>query len=228
MENSSARFHESTFESATVFAAASGCARNLSAHTGALAPLRPRDSIAPSPSCRLCCRATSRPSKSQRRSLPRRRRLRLAADASAILLGGWKVFAWYILSPDMFRSEATDTRMGFRFSLNLRPNTLGWRFGHCLACAFVGPESEQNSSHPPACTAVTVERCIDCPVRGEARRSEAGRPRPGLSSSPASATTTIYASGTGRRTVLVHRRAQGALVVDHTTALADCPPLNLH
>jgi len=29
-----------------------------------------------------------------------------------------KVFAWYFLSPDMFRSEATDTQMGSRFSLN--------------------------------------------------------------------------------------------------------------
>src|ERR1700729_3467881 len=35
--NASARFHESAFESATVFAAASGRARNLSAHTGASA-----------------------------------------------------------------------------------------------------------------------------------------------------------------------------------------------
>ncbi|MFZ2077518.1 MAG: hypothetical protein WAV38_12885, partial [Xanthobacteraceae bacterium] len=40
------------------------------------------------------------------------RRLRLAADASAILLEGLKALAWYFLSPDMFRSEATDTRMG--------------------------------------------------------------------------------------------------------------------
>jgi hypothetical protein len=60
-----------------------------------------------------------------------------------------------------------------------------------------------------ACTAAKVERCIDCPVRGEARRSEAGSPKPGLSSWPASATTTIYASGTGTRTVLFHSRAQG-------------------
>src|SRR5258707_11031598 len=35
--NSSRRFHESTFESATFFASASGSARNLSAHTGAKA-----------------------------------------------------------------------------------------------------------------------------------------------------------------------------------------------
>ena len=33
--NSSRRLHESAFESATVFASASGSARNLSAHTGA-------------------------------------------------------------------------------------------------------------------------------------------------------------------------------------------------
>jgi hypothetical protein len=37
-------------------------------------------------------------------------RLRLAADASAILLEELKVLAWYILSPDMFRGEVTDTR----------------------------------------------------------------------------------------------------------------------
>src|ERR1700736_2899196 len=35
--NSSRRFHESTFESATALASASGNARNLSAHTGASA-----------------------------------------------------------------------------------------------------------------------------------------------------------------------------------------------
>jgi hypothetical protein len=40
------------------------------------------------------------------------RRLRLAADASAILLAALKVLAWYFLSPDMFRSETTDTRTG--------------------------------------------------------------------------------------------------------------------
>src|SRR5580704_15029881 len=37
--NSSRRFHESTFESATFFASASGSARNLSAHTGASAAI---------------------------------------------------------------------------------------------------------------------------------------------------------------------------------------------
>ena len=35
LENSSVRFHASTFERAMVFASASGRARNLSAHTGA-------------------------------------------------------------------------------------------------------------------------------------------------------------------------------------------------
>jgi hypothetical protein len=48
----------------------------------------------------------------------RRRRLRLATGASAILPEGLKVFAWNILSPDMFQSDAEDTRLGFRFSLN--------------------------------------------------------------------------------------------------------------
>src|SRR6266478_5769485 len=37
--NSSRRFHESTLESATCFASASGSARNLSAHTGASAAM---------------------------------------------------------------------------------------------------------------------------------------------------------------------------------------------
>jgi hypothetical protein len=46
--------------------------------------------------------------------LPQHRRLRLAADGSAILLAGLKVIAWYFLSLDMFRSEATDTRTGSR------------------------------------------------------------------------------------------------------------------
>src|SRR5947207_6241920 len=82
---------------------------------------------------------------------------------------------------------------GFRLSLNFRVRTLRDRDSIIIRYAFVRPESEQNSSHPPACAAVKVERWIDCTVRGKARRSEAGGPRPGLSSSPASATTTIYA-----------------------------------
>jgi hypothetical protein len=44
--------------------------------------------------------------------LQRHRRLRLAADASAILLAELQVLAWHFLSPDMLRSEDTDTRMG--------------------------------------------------------------------------------------------------------------------
>jgi hypothetical protein len=44
--------------------------------------------------------------------LRRHRRLRLAADASAILLAELQVLAWYFLSPDMLRSEHTDTRTG--------------------------------------------------------------------------------------------------------------------
>jgi hypothetical protein len=67
----------------------------------------------------------------------RHRRLRLAADASAILLEGLKVLAWYFLSPDMVRSEATDTRMGFRFSLIEDPPWDGVSISICLRlCPF--------------------------------------------------------------------------------------------
>jgi hypothetical protein len=47
--------------------------------------------------------------------LRRHQRLRLAADASAILLPALKVLAWYFLSPDIFRSDATETRRGSGF-----------------------------------------------------------------------------------------------------------------
>ena len=58
----------------------------------------------------------------------RTQRLRLAADASAILLAGLKVLAWYFLSPDMFRSEATDTRTGSGSASKIEgPNALRWR-----------------------------------------------------------------------------------------------------
>src|SRR5437763_15253535 len=80
------------------------------------APLRPPALSALLLSCQRCCRATSRPSKSQQTSLRRHRRLRLAADASAILLAALKVLAWYFLSPDMFQSETTDTRTGSRLA----------------------------------------------------------------------------------------------------------------
>src|SRR5207249_5527931 len=48
------------------------------------------------PSCQRCSRATSHPSKNQQRSLRWHRRLRLAAGASAILLGGLKELAWLL------------------------------------------------------------------------------------------------------------------------------------
>src|SRR5438445_10789128 len=86
--------------------------RGTCRRTLAPAPLRPPAQTAVLLSCQRCCRATSRPSKSQQTSLRRHQRLRLAADASAILLAGLKALAWYFLSPDMFRSEATDTLMG--------------------------------------------------------------------------------------------------------------------
>jgi hypothetical protein len=44
--------------------------------------------------------------------LRRHRRLRLAADGSAILPERLKVIAWYFLSRDTFQSDATDTGMG--------------------------------------------------------------------------------------------------------------------
>lgn len=42
-------------------------------------------------------------------------RCAFAADVSALLLEGLKAVAWRILSPDMFRSEATQTRTGSSF-----------------------------------------------------------------------------------------------------------------
>jgi hypothetical protein len=65
------------------------------------------------------------PAKANKDRCDGHRRLRLAADASAMLLEGLKVVAWYFLSPDMFRNEAAGTRLGFRFSLNSRPTALG-------------------------------------------------------------------------------------------------------
>ena len=58
----------------------------------------------------------------------RTQRLRLAADASPILLAGLKVLAWYFLSPDIVRSEATDTRTGSGSASKIEgPNALRWR-----------------------------------------------------------------------------------------------------
>src|SRR6476660_8567647 len=70
------------------------------------APLRPPALTALLPWCQRCWRATSHPRKSQQRSLRRHRRRLLAADGSATLLEELKVFAWYFLSPELFRSEA--------------------------------------------------------------------------------------------------------------------------
>ncbi len=94
--------------------------RGICRHTRVPAPLRPPGLTALLPSCQRCCRATSHPSKSRRPSLRWHPRLRLAADASATLLPELKVLAWYFLSPDMFRSEATDTRMGSGSAVELK------------------------------------------------------------------------------------------------------------
>src|ERR1700716_3998087 len=87
-------------------------ARGICQRTRVLAPRRPPGLSVLLPSCQRYCRATIHPSKSRRTLLPQHRRLRLAADGSAILLAGLKVIAWYFLSPDMLRSEGTDTRTG--------------------------------------------------------------------------------------------------------------------
>ena len=61
----------------------------------------------------------------------RTQRLRLAADASPILLAGLKVLAWYFLSPDIVRSEATDTRTGSGSASKIEgPNALRWRIDY--------------------------------------------------------------------------------------------------
>src|SRR5438105_11472929 len=86
------------------------------------APLRPRALTALLPSYKRCCRATSHPNKSQQRSLRRHQRLRLAADALAILLAALKVVAWYFPSPDIFRSETTDTLTDSGSRLRLCPS----------------------------------------------------------------------------------------------------------
>src|SRR6478736_414678 len=58
---------------------------------------------------------------------------------------------------------------GFPVQLELKSERFGMAFRSLLACAFVRPESEQNSSHPPAYTA-------DCPVpRQSAPTRSSGR-----------------------------------------------------
>ena len=90
---------------------------------------------------------------------------------------------------------------GFPVQLELKTERFGMALRSSLACAFVRPESEQNSSHPPACTAAKVERWIDCPVpRQSARRSEAGGPRPGLHHGLRRQRQRFTRGGTGGRT----------------------------
>src|SRR6476620_2708140 len=82
---------------------------------------------------------------------------------------------------------------GFPVQLELKSERFGMAFRSLLACAFVRPESEQNSSHPPASTAAKAERWIDCPVPRQSAPKRSRRPKARTSSWPASATTTIYA-----------------------------------
>jgi hypothetical protein len=74
-------------------------------------------------------------------------RLRLAADALAIRLAGLRVFAWYFLSPDMFRSETTDTWTGSAQQIELKTERVAIAYRLLFAYAFIRLESEQNSSH---------------------------------------------------------------------------------
>jgi hypothetical protein len=64
--------------------------------------------------------------------------------------------AWYILSPDMFRCEVTETRT---VQLELKTERFGIAYRLLFAYAFVRAESEQNSSHPtfPARSAVEAK-----------------------------------------------------------------------
>ena len=79
---------------------------------------------------------------------------------------------------------------GFPVQLELKTERFGMAFRSSLACAFVRPESEQNSSHPPACTSAKVERWIDCPVPRQSAPKRSRRPKARTSSWPAPATTT--------------------------------------
>jgi hypothetical protein len=45
---------------------------------------------------------------------------------------------------------------GFPVQLELQIARFGMALRSSLICAFVRPDSEQNSSHPPACTAAKV------------------------------------------------------------------------
>jgi hypothetical protein len=58
-----------------------------------------------------------------------------------ILLEGLKALAWYILSPDMFRCEVTETRT---VQLELKTERFGMAYRLLFAYAFVRAESEQN------------------------------------------------------------------------------------
>src|SRR5271166_3396171 len=80
-----------------------------------------------------CCRVTSRPSKSRQPSLRRHRRLRLAADASAILLAGLKELAWYSgLSPAMVLTSASILQARRCGQLWTHPGDEGQRYASLL------------------------------------------------------------------------------------------------
>ena len=94
------------------------------------------------------------------------RKRRMTGLMPPILLEGLKALAWYILSPDMFRCEVTETRT---VQLELKTERFGMAYGLLFAYAFVRAESEQNSA---------VEAKSQKPFRSrQARKSLSGRPR---------------------------------------------------
>jgi hypothetical protein len=64
------------------------------------------------------------------------RKRRMTGLMPPILLEGLKALAWYILSPDMFRCEVTETRT---VQLELKTERLGMAYRFLLAYAFVRP-----------------------------------------------------------------------------------------
>jgi len=110
--NSSLRFHDSALESATVFASASGRARNFSAHTGASAATTATSDCSfailsavllsdqppqPKPTIKVTAAPPTAPCSKR------------FSDSPWRIAGTCTVSPF---SPEMFRSDITDTRMG--------------------------------------------------------------------------------------------------------------------
>ena len=102
----------------------------------------------------------------------------LQQTAQAIFLEGLKALAWYFLSPDMFRSEATDTRMGSGSAWEVSPiltelsrSLLGFVLGSAFCRTRQGPVPHRPkrslSRHPkksydPGGSPSTSKGCRSC------------------------------------------------------------------